>query len=121
MHMYRLFEVHDNGHPLTLFHGVDRSRKLPLDEWVEAENKIVRDGSGGTEYESGFHVTRTRKQAAMYLENFTAPRPLTICRVKVGGRIREKEHSPSPILLVDKMMISREDWKNATNALASYA
>jgi len=118
MHMYRIFEVHDDGHALTLFHGVDRSRKLPLDEWVEAENKNVRDGSDGTEDESGFHVTRTRKQAAMYMEGFTAPRNLVICRVQVDGRIREKEHSPSPILLVDKMKIHREDWENATNALA---
>jgi hypothetical protein len=58
---YRVFEVVKDKHTgamlaRSLFHGTDRSRTIPLNQWVSADIKQVRDGSGNNYYTSGFHV-----------------------------------------------------------------
>jgi len=53
--MYKIFDIRDRK-PCTLFHGIDGSRTMPLDTWIEADIKQVKDGTSKTSYESGFHV-----------------------------------------------------------------
>jgi hypothetical protein len=105
---YKIFEDKD-GLPHTLFHGVRGSRTLSLDEWIEAEHKLVNDG--GTEYESGFHVFSTLEKASEYLvKRFTNMKNKVISAVWVQGPTREKTHSNAPILLADFIDIEKADW-----------
>lgn len=95
---WKIAERQSDGAIKTLFHGVDGSRVIPWDKWIEAEEKMVNDGSGPT-YLSGWHVLPTYKDAYDYLQRFTTRiDKLTIlpCHVR---RIRPKEHSPSPVKL----------------------
>lgn len=119
---FRILEVRksEQGHPrpATLFHGVDGSRTLPLDTWIEAEQKQVHDGSGGTRYQSGFHVFgwAQRQQAVEYLKDFSKERPLVVCRVDARN-LRPKSHSPSPVYLASEMRIPSRDWLMAENPI----
>ena len=99
---YKIVEEKDAG-LFTLYHGVNGSRRLPIGEWLEADERLVVDGSGQTPYLSGFHVFTTQSAAERYLPRFTAERSLEIVRVEVG------ETRPKPtngdVLLAAKMRI----------------
>ena len=110
---YKIFQVR-GGRPTTLFHGVDGSRTLPLGEWIEAEVEEVHDGSGGTTYQSGFHVIPKRPQAIDYLRQFEKERPLVICKVDAED-IWPKVHSNSPVELARHMRIRPRWWLLADN------
>jgi len=109
---YRIFEVRHYT-PSTLFHGVNGSRLLSLNAWHIAKMDQVRDGTSKTCYTSGFHTTLTRTDAEMYLSRFKKPRHLVICRILIGGKQWPKEHSPSPIVLSEKIRISSWMWSEA--------
>jgi len=70
---YKIVEKDGNGYK-TLFHGVEKSRKLPTNVWIKAEQKMVKDGSGGKEYLSGFHVFKTKEDAIKYFSIFLLKR-----------------------------------------------
>jgi hypothetical protein len=108
---WRVFEESE-GKPLTLFHGVGGSRELPIGSWVEAEERPVIDGSGGTEYRSGFHVFGGPEQAEQLLTRFTKPRPLVVAAVQVKGSLRAKHHSPQDVYLAQKMLVTEDNWNN---------
>jgi len=48
MSWYKIVETDDKGNIKTLFHGINRSRILRVGEWLQAELKMVIDGSRGT-------------------------------------------------------------------------
>lgn len=98
-----------------LFHGVDRDRKIP-EKWIKAEKKLVIDGSGGTEYISGFHVLRTKEQAKEYLQNFekTKNKVIIPCEVK---NVRKKEHSRSEVYLANEILIKPQNNDKFTRTL----
>lgn len=100
---YKLIDIKDNS-PYTLFHGVNGSRELPVDEWIQADKKMVMDGSSGTEYLSGFHVLKSEEEALEYLEYFknVENKGIAICECK---NIRDKEHSRSNVFLADDIRI----------------
>jgi len=81
--MLKLFEV--KGSQLcTLFHSVKKgqSRALPLDQWIEAEQKMVKDGHRSPEYLSGIHVFNCSiPEVKQYCSRFTAPRDLVLVDV----------------------------------------
>lgn len=109
---YRIFDDL-NGTPATLFHGVNGSRKLPLDEWVDATVKPVTDGSGVTVYQSGFHVITDLKETKKFLlKRFKHIEKRVIARVEVDedAGTWPKSHSPHPVLLVKRMRIKKADW-----------
>ena len=91
----------------TLFNGIDGSKHVPTDVWVEATKKWCIDGSGGTRYLSGIHVLPTYADAAIYLENFDDPtdKVIVLCEVK---NYRKKMHARSPVYLADKIKIISE-------------
>ena len=104
---YRIIEVNAAGHYLTLFHGIDGSRRIPKDKWLRAKKHMVTDG--GREYLSGFHVLRLRGQAEQYLQRFYKPRVLMIIPVEVKGKLRLKEHANSEVWLADWMRVMQHD------------
>lgn len=101
---YRIVEVDKDNNYKTLFHGYGQKhrRLLPINQWVKADERMVDDG--GTEYLSGFHVIKERKDCEKYLTRFTRNRKLKIVSCECMG-MRRKEHSNSPVLLARYMKI----------------
>ena len=91
---------------LTLFHALNGTRVLPINQWLKADIKIVCDGSRkrAKSYLSGFHVFEDKKECKDFIRKFRAPRDLVLVKCEVEG-IRKKEHSPSNIILADKIKL----------------
>lgn len=100
---FRIVEVTRTGDYKTLFHGIKKSRVLPLNKWLKAERKWVNDGVG-TYYWSGFHVLKTIKDARAYLKKFKKKRNKRIIAIQAMG-LRKKAHSPYPVFLASKTRI----------------
>jgi hypothetical protein len=73
---------------------------VPIGEWLEAEIKTGRDGSGDRYYRVGFHSVPTVEDAQSYLKHFRPARRarLKIVEVEVS-ETWSKEHSPAPVIL----------------------
>ena len=102
---YRICE-RKNGKLYTLFHGIQGSREMPLNVWMEAEVKLVRDGSRGKakEYLSGFHCIVDLDEMRDFKRMFRKERDLVLVKCKIEGR-RRKEHSRANIILADKIKL----------------
>lgn len=119
---YRIVEVKNNL-PHTLFHGIpragtekrgrDRSRQIPTNCWIQAEKKMVRDGSGPYHL-SGFNVILTRDGCEEYLERFTKLRTLKVVSIHVRGELRAKESSQGRVMLADEMYLPWDNLRSAS-------
>lgn len=91
----------------TLFHGINGSRTIPLNEWVNANVKIVTDGAKekSTKYLSGFHVFEHKEDCRKFISRFRKERDLVMVECEVKGKMWKKEHSPAPVILVEHMKI----------------
>jgi hypothetical protein len=98
--MIRCYKIVENNNGIfkTLFHGVNRSRKLETNKWHEAEQKLVSDGTSKTKYISGFHVLNTYETALKYLEKFTHRENKKIVKC-IAEEIVPKAHSRDPVFL----------------------
>lgn len=106
---YRIVEV-KNGQPLSLFHGTNKSRVLPLGEWVDADVKVVCDGSRGTRYVSGFHVFLTLEEAQDFFSKmFRRRENRRIVRCEAAGLIRPKVHARGVVYLADRIRVTSLD------------
>jgi len=106
---FKIVDKDRKGRYKTLFHGIGGSKVLPMHWWLEAERKFVRDGSTGTQYESGWHIMMDYKECCTYLSKFTdINKDRVIVMVDVMGRVWPKEHSPSNVYLCDYIMIMGE-------------
>jgi hypothetical protein len=114
--MFKIFDE-KNGSPATLFHGINGSKTLPLDEWIVANIKPVTDGTGTRVYESGFHTLPSVDAAIKYLNKFTNVGNKVIVEVELDGKIWDKTHSPSPVTLSEKIKINSEAWGNRVKYL----
>ena len=112
---YRMFEE-KGGLPCTLFHGVDGSRQLPLNTWITAKVAIVKDGTGGKEYQSGFHVLPALGGVVAFLNHFTHLDSRVICAVEVSG-LWPKIQSPAPVFLARKMRIPSDAWDKRVSCM----
>lgn len=66
---YKIVEKRDENF-LTLFHGINGTRVLPKNKWVEAHIKDnVMDGKG-TKYTSGIHIIDGYENALDYMRSF---------------------------------------------------
>jgi hypothetical protein len=95
---YKIVEVVDDK-IRTLFHGINGSRTIPKNKWIEADVKIGRDGSGDRYYKTGWHTLPTKEDAEAYMSRFKARTDIlkiVKCEIKEHWN---KEHSPSPVLL----------------------
>ena len=95
---YKIVE-RDSESTKTLFHGVNRSRLLKKGEWLEAEEKMVRDGSCQTYYLSGWHILPSKQVATDYLKRFKNRLELLKIVPCEAKEIRPKAHSNAPVFL----------------------
>ena len=103
---YKIIEFED-GKVKTLFHGVNGSRTLKMNEWIKAKEIKGRDGSGDRWYLTGWHCFYTFEEAKSYLKAFrTRKEKLKIAEVEVKN-IRKKEHSPSNVILCSWLKINK--------------
>jgi len=108
MYWYKIVDKDRHGNFKTLFHGIDGSKIIPVGEWVRSEQKMVRDGSVGTKYFSGWHIMMNLGEAQEYLSKFTANLERVLVEIDVKGEIWSKEHSPSNVHLCEYIKIIKE-------------
>jgi len=101
---YRIVEE-KNGEYYSLFHGTNRSRKLPRGKWIKADLKRVKDGTRGTYYDSGFHVLLSKVEADEFFEKlFREHKDRKVIKVYVRN-IHLKTHSRHPVFLAEEMLV----------------
>lgn len=104
---YKICRLKD-GVPAALFHATAAgTRAFPVGQWLQATDKIVRDGSGKKWYRSGFHTLPTYDTCVGYLKRFTQREDLCIAEVEVDGEVWPKPQSRSPVQLSTKMKVLR--------------
>jgi hypothetical protein len=108
MYWYKIVDKDRHGNFKALFHGIGGTKVIQVDEWVKSEQKMVRDGSVGTQYLSGWHIMMNLDEAREYLSRFTANIDRVLVRVDVGGKIWAKEHCPSNVHLCEWIKIIGE-------------
>ena len=108
MYWYKIVDKDRKDNFKALFHGVGGTRIIPIGEWVKSEQKLVRDGSVGTQYISGWHIMMNLNEAEEYLSRFTANIDRVLVEVDVKGKIWAKEHSPSNVFLCEWVKIIGE-------------
>ena len=108
---YKIFEVTDDydAKPRTLFHGLNGSRTLTLNEWLEAEVKVVSDG-GRTKYLSGFHAYPSIDAVKQWFETAKKITGRVVCKVQIAG-FEDKPYAVRPTFLASRMRIPRRDWE----------
>ena len=91
----------------TLFHGVNGSRTIPMNEWLKASVKLVTDGTRetSTQYMSGFHVFAHKEDCKKFIGRFRKERDLVMVECEVKGKMWKKAHSPAPVLLAEQMKV----------------
>jgi len=113
---YRIVEIREDK-PYTLFHALPnsakRSRQIPVDTWLRAENKMVTDGSSQSQYLSGFNVLKNLDNMTDYTRRFTKPRDLRIIEILVRDPLRSKSHSRSGVWLADWMYVPSQ-WQKTS-------
>jgi len=108
MYWYKIVDKDRHGNLKALFHGIGGTKIIPIGEWVRSEQKLVRDGSVGTQYTSGWHIMMNLDEAKEYLSRFTANVERVLVKVDVSGRIWAKDHSPSNVHLCEWIKIIGE-------------
>jgi hypothetical protein len=117
---YKIFDLgigKDTVFPKTLFHGVNGSRRLPVGKWINAEQKMVTDGSGTTRYLSGFHAYETLDDIRNWLRGAKNIAERVVVRVHVR-KCRSKDHAVRKTILADQMLITVKDWDARERASA---
>lgn len=109
MQVYRLLRDR-GGKPATIVHGVNGSRTLPLDTWLEANVRWTHNpgATSQTHYWCGFHVFPDKLTAWKYRFRFKAgDRPLIVpCEVEDTW---QKPTNPD-VLMARWLKISSEHW-----------
>ena len=103
---YRLFEWKD-GKYLTLFHGINGSRVVPVGKWIKAKQSIVYEGQHGKRYRAGFHIFKSLSMIPIFINKFKAHRALAVVRVEIRGNIRNKPSNPNIFLAPEMKLLSR--------------
>jgi hypothetical protein len=113
---YKIFREHKTGFPSTLFHSIDGSRALPLNTWMQAEERMVCNPGKKDkkkQFLSGWHFFSNKSKALKYLlSRFKHPEEMCVCRVRIIDS-REKPRSAG-CLLATFLHISNNDWKSRT-------
>ena len=120
---YKIFDIKDYE-PQFLFHGVEpRTRRVPIGLPISAEQRWVKDGTGGTKYISGFHCLESMDNAIRYAEGFKTNKDKVICPVFVSDGmdeegyplLRRKVHARSPVWLASELLLSGITWQEVVN------
>ena len=113
--VYRIVEI-SNGKAKSLFHGTNKKREIPLDKWVRANKKIVRDGSNEFRYLSGFHFLPTKDAANHFFNTMfriKENRYVIPCYVRGNIRVKRENQASRNAWLADEIFIRSEDIQNA--------
>ena len=111
MDAYRIVEI-KKGKVLSLFHGTNKSREIPLDVWYPCNSKLVRDGSGKKYYQSGWHVLESKEACEkFFMSMFRIKTDRHIVKCEVRGNIRPKhpDGRGKPCFLADEILIRSKD------------
>lgn len=105
---WRIVEVKNNQYH-TLFHGLPteegkRSRRLPVNEWLVAEEKMVSYSKGSPEMLSGFNVILCKAECEAYLTRFKDHRQLKVVKC-LARDLRPKPRATSDVWLARHLMI----------------
>jgi hypothetical protein len=92
---------------MSLFHGTNRSRVIPLGIWYKCRHKWVSDGSGGEYYKSGWHYFDSEERAMEFFGALHTRMDRYIIKCYVRGNIRLKWSGKC--MLADEIMIRMED------------
>jgi len=106
MIVYRICNYR-KGKLYSLFHGTNHTRYIPLNTWMKAEEKLMRDGSGKSYYISGFHVMPDLDEVRTWFNKafkFAQDRVIVKCEIK-DGSLRKKDHSKYGIFLTSEMKV----------------
>ena len=87
----------------TLFHGINRSRILPVNKWIKAEKRYGRDGSGQNFYLTGIHCFKDEEVAIEYLNKFRIEKNRVI--IECEGRGLRQKPSNKDVFLADEIFI----------------
>jgi len=101
-----------NGKYTTLYHGINRSKSLPVGKWIIAEKKMVTDCGKGEPYLSGLHVFLNKEIAEKYLKRFRSnkPRIIIVCEAKGLRRKPSNEN----VYLADRIKLTAPLTDNLT-------
>ena len=119
--MYKIFDDKGNS-PATLYHGVSGKKKLPLNQYLIADRKIVKDAKGYNYYESGFHLLSTHEECAKYLTLFKNLSNKMVCQVYVPvyssmwDKNTKRKKKGVTVKLAGIMCIFKSDWENRLSA-----
>lgn len=102
---YRIVEI-KNGKAMSLFHGTDGSRILPVGKWIKANKKIVSDGSGNTKYISGFHVLKSVEAAQQFFAKMFRHKENRIIVECEAIGLRHKSHAKGEVYLANRIRIN---------------
>lgn len=93
---------------LTLFHGINGSRVMPIDAWMTANKKLVQDGNRKTskKYLSGFHCLVDIDECRDFINKFRVQRDFVLVECEIDDTW-EKTHSRHNVLLAGKMKLVR--------------
>jgi hypothetical protein len=108
--VYRIVEIKD-GKVKPLFHGISGRREFPLDRWVKADKKIVRDGSNEFRYLSGFHFLPTKEEAEHFFNTMfriKENRFIIPCYVRGNIRLKRENKKSRNAWLADEIYISSD-------------
>ena len=110
---YKIVEI-KRDKVMSLFHGTNRSREIPLDVWHRANTKTVKDGTNGKLYRSGWHFLESKNDAESFFERmFRIKTNRYVIKCLVRGNIRKKSNSKKGgCLLADEILIKKEWIKN---------
>ena len=98
--------IKENNLIKTLFHGVNRTRILPINSWLKADKKIRKDGSNGKEYLTGFHCFKSKEKAIKFMNRFRTNKNRIIVECKAKG-LRQKPTNQN-VFLADEIYINKE-------------
>lgn len=113
---FRIVEI-KNGKILSLFHGTNSSREIRLDVWNSCDKKLVKEGSHGKLYNSGWHFFTDYETAINFFsKKFKNKDNRFIVACKTRGNIRKKWDNPRcEVFLADEILIRKEDIDVETN------
>ena len=104
--VYKVFLL-ENGILKNLFRGIEGTRTIKFNTWLEAEKKMSVDGSGQQPYLTGIHVLKNKQKAIDYLENFRTDKSRIVIPCKAKG-LRQKPTNED-VYLADYIYVPKEN------------
>ena len=95
------------GQPHFLYHGINRSKLIPLDQWIVSERKWVKEGSNPY-YWSGFHVYPDLESVTQWLHRIKKMTNRVL--VEITTREIRKKPTRGKAYLAAQIYLSSEQW-----------